>query len=250
MQDFIKILILIVILIIFILINQDNNISKVESQMESQIESQMESQVKIPVELSQYKKFSASTPYADVVFFGNNSRMYINIKYKNLSGVSAIHIHVNNKGKPGPNGSKPSRCYNNNSGVSHPVMPCITERSEKPKVFGPVLAWMGTTIQWQRGVAQTNPNGNSPCCTKNNPLCILASPPNIGTPYLSSALENTEKTFVFYNEYINGGCPWINNGTLLDIHGFNFQENINGKLTDKKPGADIIYQSEFLQISR
>ena len=211
MQDFVKILILILILIIIISINGDNNISKVESQIESQIESQ----VKIPVELSQYKKFSASSPYADVVFFGNNSRMYINIKYKNLSGVSAIHIHVNNKGKPGP-----------------------------------VLAWMGTTIQWQRGVAQTNPNGNSPCCTKNNPLCILASPPNIGTPYLSSHLENTEKTFVFYNEYVNGSCPWINNGTLLDIHGFNFQENINGKLTDKKPGADIIYQSEFVQISQ
>ena len=215
MQDFVKILILIVILIIIILINQDNNISKVESQIESQIQTQIESQVKIPVELSQYKKFSASTPYADVVFFGNNSRMYINIKYKNLSGVSAIHIHVNNKGKPGP-----------------------------------VLAWMGTTIQWQRGVAQTNPNGNSPCCTINNPQCILASPPNIGTPYLSSQLENTEKTFVFLNEYVNGGCPWINNGTLLDIHGFNFQENINGKLTDKKPGADIIYQSEFVQISQ
>ena len=151
-----------------------------------------------------------------------------NIKYKNLSGVSAIHIHVNDKGKPGP-----------------------------------VLAWLGTTIQWQRGVAQTAQGGNSPCCTKTNPMCILASPPNIGTPFLTRELENTERSFVFENEYVGMGCqqsstevlascavrcPWISNGVLLDIHGFNFQENINGKLTDKKPGADIIYQSEFVQI--
>jgi hypothetical protein len=243
MKELSKILILIVILIIIISMTGNNTKSNPESNPESQIESQIESNpesqieynpesqiesrlksqsevetrtesiVKIQENFSQFKKFSATSPYADVVFMGNDSVMYINVKYKKLSGVSALHIHVNNKGSPGP-----------------------------------VLAWLGTTIQWQRGVAQTAHGANSPCCTKTNPMCILASPPNIGTPYLSSQLENTEKTFVFYNEFVGIGCPWINNGTLLDIHGFNFQENIDGKLTDKKPGPDIIFQSEFLQI--
>lgn len=137
------------------------------------------------------------------------------VKYKNLEGVSALHIHVNKNGSPGP-----------------------------------VLAWLGTTKEWQRGVAQTAKNGNAPCCTKNNPNCTLASPENIGTPYIQEIMVNTEKTFVVYNDCGKSGkCPWIKNGTLLDIHGFNFQQKIDGQLTDGKPGADIIYQSKFNQIS-
>lgn len=62
--------------------------------------------------------------------------------------------------------------------------------------------------------------------------------------------ENSERTFVIYNENKSPGkCPWIKNGTLLDIHGFNFQQRINGKLTSGKPGADIIYQSEFMNVN-
>ena len=160
-----------------------------------------------------FKEYSATSPYADVIFKGNDKVMYITVKYKNLRGVSAIHIHVNNNGKPGP-----------------------------------ILAWLGTTTEWQNGVAQNATNANSPCSTKSNPKSILASPTNIGTPYLNELTEYSEKTFVFYNENKNPGkCPWIQNGTLLDIHGFNFQQKINGKLTSGKPGADIIYQSVFYE---
>jgi hypothetical protein len=163
----------------------------------------------------QFKEYSATSPYADVTFKGNDKVLYVTVKYKNLKGVSALHIHVNKNGSPGP-----------------------------------VLAWLGTTKEWQRGVAQTAKNGNAPCCTKNNPDCILASPENIGTPYLTEIMTNTERTFVIHNECGKSGkCPWIKNGTLLDIHGFNFQENIDGQLTDKKPGADIIYQAKFIQTS-
>ena len=40
-------------------------------------------------------------------------------------------------------------------------------------------------------------------------------------------------------------CPWLENGTFLDVHGFNFQKVINGKLTNEKPGADIISNTLF-----
>lgn len=158
-----------------------------------------------------FKEYYAQSPYADVKCKANDFVMYITVKYKKLDGVSAIHIHVNQNGTPGP-----------------------------------VLAWLGTTVAWQRGVAQTAVNGNSPCCTKNNPKCILASPNNIGTPYLNNKMDFTEKTFIFHNENKNSSkCPWIQNGILLDVHGFNFQQKINGKLTSGKPSADVIYQDLF-----
>lgn len=98
----------------------------------------------------QFKEYSANSPYADVTFRGNDEVMYVTVKYKDLKGVSAIHIHVNNNGSPGP-----------------------------------ILAWLGTTNEWQNGVAQTATNANSPCSTKSNPNGVLASPDNIGTPYIN-----------------------------------------------------------------
>lgn len=158
-----------------------------------------------------FKEYYAQSPYADVKCKANDFVMYITVKYKNLNGVSAMHIHVNNNGTPGP-----------------------------------VLAWLGTTIEWQRGVAQTAVNGNAPCSSKKNPKSVLASPNNIGTPYLNERMNYSEKTFVFHNENTNPSkCPWIQNGFLLDVHGFNFQQKINGKLTSGKPSADVIFQDEF-----
>jgi len=162
----------------------------------------------------EFKEYYATSPYADVRFKANDHVMYITVKYKKLKGASAIHIHLNNNGTPGP-----------------------------------VLAWLGTSKEWQRGVVQTTVNGNSPCCTKDNINCAMASPDNIGTPYLNEINENSDKTFVVYNESVSPGkCAWIKNGTMLDIHGFNFQQKINGKLTNAKPGADIIYQSNFINV--
>jgi hypothetical protein len=153
-----------------------------------------------------FKEYTVKSKHADVVFRSNNSVMYVSIKYKNLAGLSAIHIHANTNGSPGP-----------------------------------ILAWLGTTSQWQHGVKQNTPGTNSPCCTRNNPNCTLVAPP--GTPYLSKELENTEKYFIFYKKCntnsCKSDCEWIENGTFLVSHGFNFQQLYDGVLTKAPPGPGI-----------
>lgn len=162
-----------------------------------------------------FQMFSVSGDCADVSFKANDTVMYINIKYKNLSGVSAIHIHVNDNGMPGP-----------------------------------ILAWLGTSEAWQRGVAQNTPGSNSPCCTKNNPKCNLVAP--AGTPFLTKDMEGTERDFVFYKQCGTTKCkaklPWISQGTLLDSHGYNFQQMINGVLTSQPPGADMLENLLFTPV--
>ena len=155
------------------------------------------------------KTFYSSCKYADVEFTASDdgNTLFINVNYKDLTGVSAIHIHTNNNGSPGP-----------------------------------ILAWLGTTNEWQHGVAQNTPGSNSPCCSINNPLCTLAAPNS--TPYINN-LSNTVQTFTVTNMNCKD-CPWLENGTFLDVHGFNFQKVINGKLTNEKPGADIISNTLFL----
>jgi hypothetical protein len=166
--------------------------------------------------LSLYKEFYATSPYADVYFKANSYIMFIKVIYKDLKGLSAFHIHVNNNGSPGP-----------------------------------ILAWLGTTVEWQNGVAQNGQNSNSPCCTIQNPNCSLISPP--GTPYLKSIEVPFTKKFVVYNEHVkcnsDSTCPWINNGTLLDFHGPNFQQEYDGKLTPGVPGADMIFQATFEEVN-
>ena len=97
---------------------------------------------------SKFQIFSVTAKCADVTFKANDDVMYVNIKYKDLTGLSAIHIHVSNNGMPGP-----------------------------------ILAWLGTSEAWQRGVAQNTPGSNSPCCSKNNPKCN-----NLGTRRLARRL--------------------------------------------------------------
>jgi hypothetical protein len=154
------------------------------------------------------KTFKASTKYANVEFTTSydEQTLYIVVNYKDLTGVSAIHIHTNNNGYPGQ-----------------------------------ILAWLGTSKEWQQGVAQNTPGANSPCGTENNPLCTFAAP--YGTPYIND-LSNTTRKFTVTNNN-SKQCPWIKNGTFLDVHGFNFQKVINGQLTNEKPGADIISQATF-----
>ena len=119
-----------------------------------------------------FQSFQVTANCADVTFKANDTVMYINIKYKDLTGISAIHIHVNNNGMPGQ-----------------------------------ILAWLGTTEAWQRGVAQNTAGSNSPCCSKNNPQ-----------------------------------------SNLLDSHGFNFQQLINGVLTNQAPGADMLENILFTPV--
>jgi len=159
------------------------------------------------------KTFRSTCKYADVEYTtsADAKTMNITIQYKDLTGVSAIHIHVNNNGMPGP-----------------------------------ILAWLGTTKEWQLGVAQNTPGSNSPCCYTQNPLCTLAAPE--GTPNINN-LSNSVMTFQFSNKNCNSGCPWIENGTLLDVHGFNFQKVIDCKLTSEKPGADMISNTPFILVN-
>lgn len=158
------------------------------------------------------KTFRSTSKYADVEFktSNNGKTIFITVTYKDLTGVSAIHIHTNNNGSPGP-----------------------------------ILAWLGTSNEWQHGVAQNTPGSNSPCCSPENPLCTLAAPNS--TPYISN-LGNTVQTFTVTNSNCKD-CPWLENGTLLDVHGFNFQKVLDGKLTNEKPGADIISNTPFTLVN-
>jgi len=158
------------------------------------------------------KTFRTTCKYADVEFTtsSDGQTLYITVNYKDLTGVSAIHIHTNNNGMPGP-----------------------------------ILAWLGTTTEWQHGVAQNTPGSNSPCCSPDNPLCVLAAPEN--TPNCKN-LSNTVQRYTVQNRNCKD-CPWLENGTLLDVHGFNFQKVINGKPTNEKPGADMIINVPFTLVN-
>lgn len=153
--------------------------------------------------------FSATSQYADVTFTTNSTadEMKIKVKYKTLDGVSAIHIHVNESGSPGP-----------------------------------ILAWLGTSLEWQNGVAQNVKGSNGNCCIDGN-SCSLVAP--LGTPIISN-LANTTHTFIVKKPK-SENCPWIKQGALLDVHGPNFQKKVNGQLTKERPGLDLISNSPFIR---
>jgi len=155
------------------------------------------------------KTFKASSKYADVSFKTSDDGESINItaNYKDLKGVSAIHIHNNNNGAPGQ-----------------------------------IIAWLGTTDEWQTGVLQNTPGKNSPCCNVDDPLAKLIAPN--GTPNILT-LANSMMTYDVNNSQCNNKCPWIKNGTFLVIHGFNFQRVKDGELTTGKPGLDVMVYSAF-----
>jgi hypothetical protein len=155
------------------------------------------------------KTFKASSKYADVSFKTSDDGQTIHIiaDYKDLKGVSAIHIHNNDNGSPGQ-----------------------------------IIAWLGTSDEWQTGVVQNTPGKNSPCCTAGDPLAKLAAPN--GTPKIIT-LSNSMMTYDVTNSQCNKKCPWIKNGTFLVVHGFNFQRIKNGELTSGKPGIDVIYHTPF-----
>ena len=74
--------------------------------------------------------------------------MNIEAKLKNTKNVSAVHIHQNKNGKPGP-----------------------------------ILSWIATTPRWQDGILQNKLNMNKPCCGKEK-KCNLTAP--IGTKKIKS----------------------------------------------------------------
>lgn len=154
----------------------------------------------------------AKSVHAEVSYTVNSTADSIRIhaKFGDLTGVSAIHIHTNNNGKPGP-----------------------------------IIAWLATTREWKSGVFQNTPGNNAPCCGPNNPMCCLAGPAD-STPLVQS-VANTEKDYVVRNEFCKSksACPWIDNGTILVIHGFNFQRIENGCMTDAPAGIDPLQAIPF-----
>ena len=155
------------------------------------------------------QKFTALSKYAKVNYTvnNNNDTIRVKVKFNNLEGVSGIHIHTNDNGSSGP-----------------------------------IIAWLVTSKEWQLGVAQNTPLGNSPCCSSKNKLCTLIAPDE--TPYTEN-VQNTTVTYVVKKNFCGNKCPWINNGTLLNVHGYNFQKVIDGCPTNEEPGADMIDSVPF-----
>jgi hypothetical protein len=153
-------------------------------------------------------KFTASSKYAKVNYtVNNNNTIRVKVKFNKLKGVSAIHIHTNDNGSPGP-----------------------------------IIAWLVTSKEWQLGVTQNTPGENLPCCSSTNKMCALIAPDE--TPYTEN-VQNTTVTFDFKKDFCGNKCPWIDNGTFLVIHGYNFQKVIDGCLTNEKPGIDAIEAVPF-----
>ena len=159
-------------------------------------------------------QYVAKSKYAAVSYAVDSSSdaIRIHVKFGDLTGVSAIHIHTNDNGKPGL-----------------------------------IIAWLATTSEWKSGVLQNTPGKNAPCCGSNNPMCSLAGSADF-TPLIQS-VANTEMDYVVRNEFCKSSankCPWINNGTILVIHGLNFQRVENGCLTDGPVGIDVLQAIPFV----
>jgi hypothetical protein len=157
-------------------------------------------------------QYVAKSKYTAVSYAVDSSSDAIRIhaKFGDLTGVSAIHIHTNDNGKPGP-----------------------------------IIAWLATTSEWKSGVLQNTPGKNAPCCGSHNPMCSLAGPAD-STPLIQS-VANTEMDYVVRNDFckVKSMCPWINNGTILVIHGLNFQRVENGCLTNAPAGIDVLQAIPF-----
>jgi hypothetical protein len=156
--------------------------------------------------------YKAISPYGEseiTVFQDQSIKGFI--KFNNLDKVSAVHIHSSEGNNP-------------------------------------ILVWLATSNEWENGVAQGTPGANSPCCIPGKLGCTLNAPP--GTP-LTNCYSN--KTFLFQcnppNQCVGGTCPWISDGLLLNFHGYNFQQVVNGCLTLGTPGADMISSVPYTLIS-
>lgn len=157
---------------------------------------------------SDYTTYFAKASNVEVTYYVNTSNpeyLYIKAKFGNVSDLSGIHIHTNDDG-----------------------------------MSGPILAWLGTSIEWNSGITQNTPLTNYPCCSgdcqTNNNMCLLTSP--TGTPYTSELSFSTKKYIV--KQSVCKNCPWISGGTRLDTHGKKFQQYINCKIIGDTPGIDML----------
>ena len=59
---------------------------------------------------------------------------------------------------------------------------------------------------------------------------------------------NDSMAYVVSKEFCKKDCPWINKGTFLVIHGYDFQKVTNGCISNEKPGIDVIDAVPFTKI--
>jgi len=150
--------------------------------------------------------YTATTPYASIEFSVESTRIFGMVHFKDLTNVSAIHIHSDLPGAP-------------------------------------ILVWLATSPQWERGVAQTTPLANYPCClTPNSQKCSLLSP--YWVPYTQDC---SYSCFPFDVSIEMCGqqtlCPWQTQHFIFNIHGYDFQSMSSmGCPTSLKPGASLLSQ--------
>jgi hypothetical protein len=75
-------------------------------------------------------------------------------------------------------------------------------------------------------------------------MALLIAPP--GTPSTSELSFSTRKYIV--NKNVCDSCPWISNGTRLDVHGKDFQQYINCQIIGTTPGIDMLESALFEEI--
>ena len=166
----------------------------------------------------EFIKYGATTSYASAVFYTNKNYqdvLYIKVIFGDVSSLSGIHIHTNNDGQSGP-----------------------------------ILAWLGTSTEWENGITQNTPLTNYPCrrqtCQDMNTkdMCLLTAV--LGTPYINELSFTTKKYIVTKN--VCDSCPWISGGTRLDVHGKEFQQYIDCQLIGETPGIDMLESVLFEEI--
>ena len=115
------------------------------------------------------KILKADNKYASVNLSINKNVLKYQAKLKNTKNVSAIHIHQNKNGKPGP-----------------------------------ILSWIATTPEWNSGVLQNKKNMNKPCCSKEK-KCNLTAP--LGTRKVKSNSSIKKSIKMPKNKNCNGAKP-------------------------------------------
>ena len=177
--------------------------------------------------------FEAQSPYVDVTFIAAPqapNTLYIRATFRDLSAVSAAHIHTNYQG-----------------------------------ASGPIIVWLATSPEWQHGVLQNTPLTNSTpsyaCCVvppkatglgcRTAPsavpsdMCTLVAPP--GTPDVSGLGGKTMYYVVQKN--VCDSCPWVSDGTFLDVHGKNFQQIYGCRVVGTTPGLDMLASVPFQPVA-
>lgn len=115
------------------------------------------------------KTLKAENKYASVNLNINKNVLKYKAKLKNTKNVSAVHIHQNKNGKPGP-----------------------------------ILSWIATTPQWNSGVLQNKKNMNKPCCSKEK-KCNLTAPLGTRKVKSNSLIKSSSKNPK--NKNCNGAKP-------------------------------------------